>query len=424
MDVLEERKKRLHGLIDLARVSRGWSRAQLGRALGRDATKIYPESGNPKADFLIRLAEVLEWSVGDVIDSVWGTDRGEFEPVGTTEAQPLTYRQLYDQARAAHQRGDWRRVVDLGRRMFDAADTPELRAIACISESVGWDGLGRYMQEVEAAQRGLREHPVSIVTRNMLRAALANAWYSLWDLTPALGTAEVLVKWYEANPPERRLDWKRVAYVHYVRGNTLRRLATEEPDLKETHYRNAARDLARASELYTELSREFNDISLAGIANTCKGAIIEVETELGLRDPGEAVSELIAGVLKVDDAQEELRGDWLESYGWWATFACDIALRHLSGRELQTALRVLNQKGLDIADRLGNWAMRERVFTLQFSLHRAISDSAGLDVPYTVPPESRSLIAATMGRFPSFRSTGWEILNSARIVEPREEVHS
>ena len=60
MDHVEERKKRLHAMLDLARGSRGWSRAKLGRALGRDPTKVYPDSGNPKADFLVRLAEVLE----------------------------------------------------------------------------------------------------------------------------------------------------------------------------------------------------------------------------------------------------------------------------------------------------------------------------------------------------------------------------
>ena len=59
--------------------------------------------------------------------------------------------------------------------------------------------------------------------RLVLQATLANAQYTLWDLTPALGTAEVLARWYEANPPEKVYDWKRVAYVHYVRGNTRRR---------------------------------------------------------------------------------------------------------------------------------------------------------------------------------------------------------
>jgi len=409
---MDERKQRLHSLIDLARVSRGWSRAQLATALGRDPTKIYPDSGNPKADFIMKLAEVLEWPVGDVMETVWG--RSAEEPAtGTT----VKYEDLYTQARAAHLAGQYQQMVDLSRQMYEVAASEERKAFACAMEYSGWDGLGRYMQGVEAARRGLAHTPITATTRNILRADLANAWYSLWDLTPALGTTEVLASWYESNPPAKAVDRKRPAFVYYVRGNTHRRLIALEPELKQAHCEAARRDLLKSAEMYSQLADELGDPSLAGIANTCRGGLIEIDVELGDRSPESAVAELMEGVTTLDQNPNKAIGDWRESYGWWAIFGSNVALRYLKGRALQTSMSTLLAKTLEIADGLNNWAMRERVFTLQFSLHRQLTESSGLDLPLTIDEEDRSLITATMGRFPVFRNVGWRILETARVVE-------
>ncbi len=410
---MDERKHRLHSLIDLARVSRGWSRAQLAAALGRDPTKIYPDSGNPKADFIMKLAEVLEWPVGDVMETVWGRKGDEIDP----QAEPVKYEDLYATARAAHLAGQYQQMVDASRRMYEVAQSEERKAFACAMEYSGWDGLGRYMQGVDAARRGLAHTPISATTRNILRADLANAWYSLWDLTPALGTTEVLATWYETNPPAKPVDRKRPAFVYYVRGNTHRRLIALEPELKQAHCEAARRDLLRSAEMYTQLADELGDPSLAGIANTCRGGLIEIDVEMGDRSPESAVAELMEGVTTLDQNPNKAIGDWRESYGWWAIFASNVALRYLKGRALQTSMSTLLGKTLEIADGLNNWAMRERVFTLQFSLHRQLSESSGLDLPLTIDEEDRSLITATMGRFPVFRNVGWRILETARVVE-------
>jgi len=421
MNQTAERRHRLHSLLDLARASRGWSRAQLARALGRDPTKVYPESGNPKSDFVMRLAEVLEWPVGEVLETIWGDAPSRPRPDASSNGSPVPsdYRELYAQARTAHAQGEYQRIVDCAKRMFTVAETDEHRAFACAMEYSGWDGLGRYVQGVDAARRGLRLAPITTTTRNILRADLANAWYSLWDLTPALGTAEVLAAWYEANPPQQRVDDKRPAFVYYVRGNTRRRMMITEPEMREAHAEAAMADLARSAEMYQGLSIDLEDESLAGIANTCRGGIIEIEAELGRRDPLDAVNELLEGIRRVDAGDELIVGDWLESYGWWAIFGSNLALRHLQGRDLQTSVRELTNTALVIADRLGNWAMRERVFTMQFSLHQLLAETSGLELEFTIDEAERSLITATMGRFPSFRSVGWRILDTAKVVESR-----
>ncbi len=418
MDQVAERRKRLHALLDLARGSRGWSRAKLGRALGRDPTKVYPDSGNPKADFLVKLAEVLEWPVGEVIETIWGDGpipvscNGSASPGGD-------YRELYHDARTAHSAGHYQRVVDLARSMHRVADSEERRAFACAMEYSGWDGLGRYLQGVDAAKRGLRHSPISTTTRNILRADLANAWYSLWELTPALGTAELLAAWYQSNPPERKVDGKRPAFVHYVRGNTRRRLMTVEPELREEHGRMALEDLHHSADAYERLAAELEDESLRGIANTARGGIMEIEAELGFRPAEQAIEAFLDGARNARTEDELIVGDWLESYGWWCIFGSNLALRHLSGADLQRSVREFTDNALRIADRLDNWAMRERVFTLQFALHRVLAESSGLELDYTIDAEDQGLITATMGRFPTFRAVGWQILETAKVVSVR-----
>ena len=71
MQKSDSQKSKLSRFVDLARVYRGWSRTELSRVLGRDPSKIIPESGNPKLDLLVGLAEALDWNVGDVAESVW-----------------------------------------------------------------------------------------------------------------------------------------------------------------------------------------------------------------------------------------------------------------------------------------------------------------------------------------------------------------
>lgn len=416
MSTASERKQRLENLLHLARIARNWSRARLARALGRDPTKLVPESGNPKMDYIVALADVLEWPVGDVVSAIWnGASADQASSTGETRYESVE--QINDQVLDAVRAADFHTVVEKSRIMYQLARSNDERAHACIREAAGWDGLGRYPRVLEASKRGLAQGPLSLRLRLSLQATLANAHYTLWDLTPALGTAEVLANWYEQNPPEKRRDWKRVAYVHYVRGNTRRRLMALEPENRDEHIRLARADLERSIELYESLAEELDDESLRGVANTSHGGLIELEVEDGRVSPADGVARLTDGLENVVDLDAPgLTGDWIESYGWWCIFGSNVALRHLKGRELQQAMAIFTNKALEIADRLDNWAMRERVFTMQYTLHQTITETTGLDLQFTIDDEDRSLITSTMGRFPNFRPVGWRILETARVV--------
>lgn len=414
----EERKQRLENLLHLARVMRGWSRAKLARSLDRDPTKILPASGNPKTDYLVKLADVLEWPVGDVVDAIWrggltGTGRcGGALPVESD----ATFKELASDVTDAVGGADYHRVVELSQQMYAMAKSGDERAHACIREAAGWDGLGRYPKVLECAKRGLHQGALSLRLRLALQATMAHAEYTLWDLTPALGTSEVLANWYEENPPERPVDRKRVGFVHYIRGNTRRRLMSVEPENRVAHAEKARGDLRRAIEIYRSIDDPRAEGSIEGFVRTCEGGLIEVGVETGEHRPKSAVQRIIDSLAEASDLDALGDSDLIESHGWWCIFGSNIALRHLHGRELQCAMSVFTDKALAVAHRLDNWAMRERVYTMQYTLHRTMSDDSGFDIQYTIDEQDRSLITATMGRFPSFRPVGWQILETARVV--------
>src|SRR5688500_15016854 len=64
-----ENQKRL---LDLAGIYKRFNRRELAAALGRDASNLLPANGNPKLDYVVRLAQVLDWPVGDVAEAIWG----------------------------------------------------------------------------------------------------------------------------------------------------------------------------------------------------------------------------------------------------------------------------------------------------------------------------------------------------------------
>ncbi len=410
MNATADRRQRLHQLLDLARAARGWTRADLARALQRDPTRLYMDSGNPKLDFVISLAEVLEWPVGELIAALGAESAEENGFAGPGFAS------LDAETMAAHRAGQYDRMVELAQKLFQAAETPEQRALACNREAGGWDGLGRYPKALDAVRRGLQQGAISQDLRLKLQGNLANAYYTLWDLIPALGVAKVLVEWHEANPAASIEQKKRPAFAYYVRGNTLRRMAAMEPENRKAHCLAAKPDLERSMAMYLDLASDLGNESLAGIANTCRGGLIEIDVELGGRTPEAAIEEILARLDVVVDLEDAPGGDWLESYGWWCIFGGNIALRHLKGRRLQQVMAVFTNKALEIADRLDNWAMRERVFTMQYTLHEVMVEACDFDLEFTIDDEDRRLIAGTMGRFPRFRGVGWRILQTAKLV--------
>ncbi len=81
-------------------------------------------------------------------------------------------------------------------------------------------------------------------------------------------------------------------------------------------------------------------------------------------------------------------------------------------------MAILTNKALEIAERIGNWGLRERAFTLEHFRRQRAEDPTKDDHEWILDEEEVRTITGTMGRFPGFRRVGWHILESSRIFEP------
>jgi tetratricopeptide (TPR) repeat protein len=410
MSQVVARRERLSRFVDLARMYRGWSRQQMAESLGRDISKIVPDSGNPKLDLVVALAEALDWQVGDVARCVW-------EEPTETSAEGDDFAVLDARAIEAHRAGDWRALLAGGRRLLAAARTPADRARALNRLSGANDGLGRHARSLECLQEALALAPLPANLELMRRVNRAGSHNALWNRAEARAVAGDIVARFEPLPPEGRLERVAQAFALMHRGQCARRAIAQCPETADRNAEDAHADLSRAAVLFQALAREFGDDSYGGVANTCRGALLEVGCELGTVAPKDAIATITQAIGAVEDPERSPPGDWLESYGWWCIYGCNVAMRHLKDPEFHRAMAILTNKAIEVAERLGNWSLRERAFSLELVRRERLERTTGFDADWVLDEDDVRTIAGTMGRFPSFRETGWQILSQARIVE-------
>lgn len=413
MSNAEIRRERLEELLALAQAYQGCSRKHLARSLGRDASNLVPNSGIPKLDLVVGLADILDWPVDEVVNTLWTPDGVE-----TVHTNGAGFDEMETASKDAHRDGRYHEAIELARAACRAATTSEEHALACNREALGWDGLGRYTRALEACQRGLSNGPVSPDRKVMLHANLANAYYALWHLTEASAMAQDLILRYDLEPPRNRLNEVVHAFAYYVRGHSERRtLATESEDAR-CHATRSKADLATARDMYVALAEKYDDESYGGIANTCLGGLMEIEAFLGERNASEVLDEFGQALDALVDPSAFPVGDWLESHAWWCIFGCNVALRHLDDpRDLQQRMAVFTNKADEIADRMRNWAIRERVFTMEYARRQRFVDWTGVESDWAIDNDDVRVITGTMGRFPAFRHTAWRILRTAKLVK-------
>lgn len=406
------RKERLEQLLQLAQHYRGSNRRDLARTLGRSTSRLVPDSGMPKLDLIMDLTELLDWRVEDVVGHLWTGDASEAAP----DERPFIA--LEQQARQAHREGRFHDAVRFAQAARGAAHDPEERARAAIREASAWDGLGRYTRAMDVTRRGLTECAATRSTRLALQGNLAGEYYTLWHLLEARTMAHDLVEEFRASPPSGKWQSATEAFAYYTRGHASRRLLVAEEFRAASHARAAADDLERARVLHEELAERFDDEAYVGIANTCLGGLYEVEAVLGVRAPEHVLSLYergLGGLVEIDPSGS---GDWLESYGWWCIFGCNVALRAVGDpKELQRWMALFTNKADEIAERLDNWSLRERVLAMDFARRERLNDWTGVGEEYTLDADDVRLISGAMGRFPSFQQIGWRILESAKVLD-------
>ncbi len=406
-----DRRRRLERLLDIACAAQGWSKRRLAKALGRDPTKLVPESGNPKLDFVVALAELLGTPVGDVVAFIVGPS-GEM----TSNQTRSGFDALDAHAMDAHQRGAFQEMADLACRAQTVARTSEQFALACNREYGGWDGLGRYQNALEAIRKGLEHGPLSRWQELMMRSNLANAHYSLWNLTEARTISNEIIADLSSREAEHPNDELTLAFAFYVRGNARRRMLQTGVSDAQAIAQAAQSDLLRARSEYERLAEADGNEAFSAIAHTCEAGLLELGVELGTVDAQEAVDRTLATLDRVVDVESDIDGDWMESFGWWCVAGANIALAHLDPDAAEQSVAIFTNKAHDIAMKLDNWALRERAFTLEHARRRSAPTSDVSEGPWLMDNEDIGVLVGTMGRFPTFRATGWRILESAGFV--------
>lgn len=409
------RKQRLLQLIEMAQSYSGWTKSQLAAALNRDPAKVAPDSGNPKLDLVVRLADILDWTIGDVAEALW-LDPVKHKP----DEEPLpdkSYHELNCEAVNAYRMRDHRRMLQAGRFMWRLAQTPSERGKAANRIAGAYLSAG-------LIEKGMRWWRVAVMEPGLPRsmrltylANLAQANFAMGNLDEAAGLAsEVQNALAQLKSDDDSTLFVARAMAGYVGGNARRRLMQLLPERRDEFGPRALADLRQSVDDYRRLGQEGRE-SCNAHANSCDGAIIEVEVLLGLMPVKEATDRLLAGLDAVVVPSSLSQGDWLESWGWWAVYGLDLALDRLSGDEQESLAAIFSNKAHEIADRIDDWQIRERAFSLEhhLKLHHGCLCTAG-HAPWIIDREDLKVVLGTMGRFPWFRDTGWEILESAEFI--------
>jgi len=467
MAILECRRDRLVHVLDLARMYRGWTRQEVAAALGREPSKVVPESVNPKLDLVVGIAKLLEWSVGEVAECLW--DESRVDNDSPSDARPASI-------------------------VREAPSSNSDRAFMLATSARRLRREGHFQRAVERLQRAMLEPSLPWVVRSMLQAELAEAHYLLWHLAEARSLASELLRQTtrqeSASSPQASATSARapIAFATAIRGHASRRLMRTQPELRHRHASAGRADLVAAlsaiDELLADPSTDLGDASappslpdsspaspadaptpagdgalvsmdrLLAVANTAKAGIVECEVELGAMPADEGVSQLLRGLDAVIDPDSMEVDAMLESWGWWSVFGANLVLAHFHGDAQQRLLGIFTNKALEIAHRTGSWALRERAFMFEhLRRERAERDERterseraersgrseraeradradrparpGESGTVSAPDpdhlvldhdEVRSIIG-TMGRFAHFRDAGWSLLRRAAFIE-------
>jgi hypothetical protein len=290
--------------------------------------------------------------------------------------------------------------------------------MACIREYGGWDGLGRFSDGLDAMRRALRETDVPQSLRLVLRSNLANAHYTLGDFFEAKGIASDLIDWFRAHEPADATAKVARALAYYVRGHCSRCLIEHAADEATDHALRAESDLELGANYFGELAKAFDFDTYRGMEHICRGGLHETSAILGRRTVSTVLDDVLAAIDGAVEPGRLPRGTMLESLGWHCIFGCNVALRHVDDSEqLERMMAILTNKADEIAERSGNWALRERVFVLEHA-RRDRAQGAGLDSEeWLMDSDDLRILTGTMARFPRFRQTGWQILRTVRFAK-------
>lgn len=396
----------------LAQSYRELSRREVAERLGRDPHNLIPDTGNPKVDFVVKLAGLLDWSIEMVVDELYERAESMAEEDHPAAAARECNRRAWDLVRAER----WEEATALLREVIEGRASGEAKAYACQLLVTALESQGHYLKAMQAARCGLLHCPPGSQEALRLRALLAFANYVTGALYEAEGLAGALLAdlgELDRSDPLRQTQ----AFACFVRGHARRCIAQqgEETDSRVTSL--AVADLERAISLFEDYAVRGTPSWDAGLAEIARAGVFELRALSG-EIPAEQAIGIALRRLEGTEKIEVLDSTAAEALGWWCVFAANVVLRRVAAAEQRDQLMgILTNKADEVATRLGHWALRERVLTLEHQSGGGGESNAELrERAQGLDTEDLRSVAGTMSRFPEFRPIGWQILRARRPV--------
>jgi tetratricopeptide (TPR) repeat protein len=194
-------RERLEELQALARTYRNWSVKELAQALGRQPGRLVPESGMPKIDLVVGLAQALDWPVEAVVEHLMKPAGSSLRAPGTREAD-ADFAALYNGSLASRAARDYTEAVRLAVRAHCVADTPTRRAAALSIEASAHEARGSFVEAVRCLREAVRLDGIALSWRLLCDAKLANMLFMQGHTTHALGIASSVIEYTQSRPPQ------------------------------------------------------------------------------------------------------------------------------------------------------------------------------------------------------------------------------
>ncbi|HMN95109.1 MAG TPA: hypothetical protein PKC43_01970 [Phycisphaerales bacterium] len=413
-------------MVELLQSYRGWTQKEVADALGRNVHAVVPESGNPKLDLVEKLSSVLDWPIemiaADLREAGRDAEREAAAISSDLDSSASDPSTIVDEVWRLVDGECWEAVIErTSPSRIDRLDR-EIRGRLLMYRQAALESNGQYLAAIEACREGLDCVARGTETSYRLRGALAYLLLVTDHPYDAEALAASLVSELRDEPAESPLRLH-LGMSLLVRGLALRSQGAL-PGPRRLQLLNEARDsLNAASMMLTALSENAGPPRVRSPGRTADVAAMEVSVLLGEMGAQEFVDSVVA---LLDDSPDVTTLDSIaaESLGWCCVFASRTIVAEPERIDSpDRALAILTNKVDEIAERLGHWALRERLFTIEH-LHRVQSlRDRGESPPWNLDDQDVRVLMGTMGRFPKFRRVGWRILREVRR-ERREESES
>lgn len=416
------KRRRLSGVVELARIYADLGVKELADAVGRDKTRVIPPTGNPKLDMVGALAGVLEWTVKDVVNALQG---GSNAKPALIESRLLGKRKRFEDLHRISTRLEKNSRSTLSgavsEMLFLHARNGHERALAL--EMIGRSQLqmGDSNGALISFRKGLNQNDLDDVTCMRLKIDLCRAHMRLQHHLEARTIASDVLNMIARDTehgPGRFEESERSA--RYIRANAVRENIDHGAGAEDLA--GARKDLLRSLQLTkTESNRDLDERTVA------VGAILELDTELGKITPADAIQKIEEALqgASVDLNEGTLEDGTRRAWSWWCLFGARIAMRDQGLQPPWGKVHHLARKAITFSSQPEEGLLRTKAYLLSFRAWKGSRQTGTRAISWYMEPMELELFVKTMGAHISFMEPGWRILEEtgtldrAKCMDPR-----